>query len=72
MIFTDGKLYLFQVSAWQSKPDAENAVRKLKNRGHNAFITEAYIPQKGGTWYRVRIGYFNSYNEARNYQTSMK
>lgn len=71
MIFTDGNIYVIQVSAWRSRPDAESAVRKLKNRGHNAFITEAYIPQKGGTWYRVRVGYFKSYNEARNYKRAM-
>jgi len=25
-----------------------------------AFIVEAYLPQKGGKWFRVRVGSFNS------------
>lgn len=71
-IFTDGNLYLFQLSAWKEKYKAEREIKRLKDRGHNAFITEAYIASKGGTWYRVRIGYFNSYDEARNYQRTMR
>ena len=70
-IFTDGSLYCFQVSSWRKKDIAESETRRLKGLGHNAFVVEAYIPSKGGTWYRVRIGYFNSLQETRNYQNRM-
>ncbi|MFC2134840.1 SPOR domain-containing protein [Bacteroidota bacterium] len=70
-IFTDGSLFCFQVSSWKRKKIADSEVQRLRDLGHNAFVVEAYIPSKGGTWYRVRIGYFNSLQEARNYKNRM-
>ncbi|MCX7875546.1 MAG: SPOR domain-containing protein [Melioribacteraceae bacterium] len=67
MIFYDGKNYSFQTSSWKNKSLAEVEVNRLRSLGFNAFITEAYLPQKGGTWYRVRIGYFNSEKEAYDF-----
>lgn len=71
VIFTDGNLFCFQVSSWRDKSVAEREAEKLKARGHNAFVVEAYIPSKRGTWYRVRIGYFNSLQETRDYMNRM-
>ena len=70
-IFTDGSKYCFQTSSWRDKNKAENQVTRLKREGHNAFIVETYLPNKGGTWYRVRIGYFNSLQETENYMKGM-
>lgn len=64
VIFTDGKLFVVQKSSWREKIKAEAEVNKLKVKGENAFITEVEIPSKGGTWYRVRIGYFQTLEEA--------
>ncbi|TSA26563.1 MAG: SPOR domain-containing protein [Ignavibacteriales bacterium] len=69
-IFTDGTKYSFQVSSWKNKSKAESEVARLKSEGHNAFITEGYI--KGATWYRVRIGYFNSLQETEEYMKKIK
>lgn len=71
-IFSDGSKYFFQVSSWKNKSKAEEEAARLKRAGHNAFITEAYIANKGGTWYRVRIGYFNSADETELYMNRMK
>lgn len=71
-IFTDGNKYCFQISSWKIKSQAETVVKRLSNSGHNAFIVEAYLPNKGGNWYRVRIGYFNTLEEAERYQRSMR
>lgn len=71
-IFTDGNKYCFQISSWKIKSQAETAVKRLTNSGHNAFIVEAYLPNKGGNWYRVRIGYFNTLEEAESYQRRMR
>lgn len=68
MIFYDGKSYIFQTSSWKNKSLAENEVNRLRSIGFNAFLSEAYLPQKGGTWYRVRIGYFNSEQEALEFK----
>lgn len=64
LIFFDGKNYSFQTSSWKNKALAETEMSRLRSLGFNAFISEAYLPQKGGTWYRVRIGYFSTEQEA--------
>ena len=71
-IFTDGTKFAFQVSSWKNKAKAESEVRKLKAKGYNAFVVEANVPGKGGIWYRVRVGYFNSIDEAQSSQRKLK
>ncbi|MFA5805401.1 MAG: SPOR domain-containing protein, partial [Melioribacteraceae bacterium] len=66
-IFFDGKNYSYQTSSWPRKIRAEQEVKRLRTLGINAFIVEAYLPQKGGTWYRVRVGFFNSEKEIQDY-----
>jgi len=69
-IFTDGETFIIQVSSWQDRNKANSEAQKMTRSGHNAFVTEAYVPQKGGIWYRVRVGYFTSLNDAEKYQRS--
>lgn len=71
MIFTDGDLYQIQASSWRTKRKAESEAVKLKAKGHNSFVVEAMIPQKGGKWFRVRIGMFNTLQEAREYRNKL-
>lgn len=70
-IFYDGSKYVFQVSSWKTKAKAESEVRKLKSKGFDAFIVEANVPERGGKWYRVRVGYFNSIEEAEAAQKKL-
>jgi len=69
-IFSDGSTFVVQVSSWPDKNKAASEVARLLRAGHNAFMTEAYVPQKGGTWFRVRVGYFLSLSEAEKYLRS--
>lgn len=64
MIFTDGYKYCIQVSSWRNKEKAESEVNKLKAQGFNAFTIEAKLPELDGIWYRVRVGFFDTLNEA--------
>ncbi|MDP2039399.1 MAG: SPOR domain-containing protein, partial [Ignavibacteria bacterium] len=57
-IYSDGGKYSFQISSWKNKAKAESEVAKLKAQGHTSFIVEAFVNERRGTWYRVRIGYF--------------
>lgn len=66
-IYFDGKRYTVQISSWKSSSIAEKEVNKLKKHGFDAFIYKVYIKAKGSTWNRVRIGYFNSVNEAEEF-----
>jgi len=69
MIFTDGRLYCFQLSSWRSYNNAVREVDRLQTQGENAFIVEINDLQGlEGTWYRVRIGYFKSLQETRDYR----
>lgn len=68
LIFFDGADYTFQISSWKSKYKALSEVRKYIQNGFNAFISEAEVPLKGGKWFRVRIGYFDSAGEAAEYR----
>jgi hypothetical protein len=68
MIFTDGNLYCFQVSSFQSKYIAENEAKKLILNGNNAFVIKAYPFNNNQVWYRVRIGYFDTLEEAKAYK----
>ncbi len=68
MIFTDGNLFCFQIAAFRTRKKAENEAAQLLDDGENAFIVESYIPELKATWYRVRIGFFKTINEVREYR----
>ncbi len=68
MIFFDGKSYNFQISSWKNKLLAQSEVDRLRSLGYNAFLVEAYLPNKGGTWFRIRIGTFKSEQEALDFK----
>ncbi|MFC2135429.1 SPOR domain-containing protein, partial [Bacteroidota bacterium] len=72
LIFTDGSKYFVQVSSWRNTGKAESEVRRLRGLGYEAFIVEAYIPKFKSTWYRVKIGDFNSVTEAEQFQQNKK
>ena len=58
----DGELAV-QVASTKDSKSAEAMVKKLQKKGYPAFSIKADIPEKG-TWYRVRVGYFNGKTEA--------
>ena len=64
MVFTDGYLYCFQVSSFRTREKAESEARELEYKGYKTFVVPANLPELDGTWYRVRVGYFNTLNEA--------
>jgi cell division septation protein DedD len=71
VIFSDGKSFCFQVSSWKLKSQAEKELARLQKAGHNAFIQEANLAGKG-KWYRVRVGFFNSLQDAAAYRKKVK
>jgi cell division septation protein DedD len=66
-IYFDGRQYNFQVSSWRNRYKAEQEVQRLRGKGYTAFAAEVYLPQKGGTWFRVRVGNFKSKEEAEQF-----
>ena len=66
--YTDGKLYCFLLSSFRDKNLADNEAKNLILDGHNAFVIEAYPYNNYQLWYRVRIGYFNTLEDAKAYK----
>ncbi|HVO75371.1 MAG TPA: OmpA family protein, partial [Ignavibacteriaceae bacterium] len=60
-IFTDGNLFMIEVSNFRSQIEAQQEGDKLRAAGHNTIV----VSQKGS--YSVRVGYFNSEEEAKEY-----
>lgn len=71
-IFSDGALYCYQVSSWKNKSVAEKEVQKLIKKGFNAFVMQAKIGNDKNIWYRVRVGFFDSLEEAKDNQKKAK
>jgi len=57
-----GKTWRAQVNAYPDERSAKLIVDRLKNKGYNAYVTEAQ--NKGKTWYRVSVGKYASREEA--------
>lgn len=55
-----------QVSSWKSKSIALSEVKKYRSAGYTAFAEISTIPGMG-LYYRVKVGYFNSLNEAKEF-----
>ena len=65
-----GKVWTVQVNAFPDERSAKTWVDRLKNKGYNAYVAEVNI--KGKSWYRVRVGQYNSREEAKNVEEALK
>lgn len=65
-----GKMWTVQVNAFPDEKSAKIWVDRLKNKGYNAYVTEAR--NKGKTWYRVRVGRYGSRAEAQKAEEILK
>lgn len=65
-IYKYGNYYVVQVAAFRSNTISDNEAGKYRNKGYNAFVESAEIPDRG-TWYRVRVGNFSSKEEAQKF-----
>jgi cell division protein FtsN len=59
-----------QVNAYPDERSAKLLVDQLKNKGYNAKVTE--VLNKGKTWYRVRVGRYDSKEEAKKVEEVLK
>ena len=57
-----GKVWYVQVNAFPDEKSGKVSVDRLKNKGYNAYLTEAL--NNGKLWYRVRVGEFSTREEA--------
>ncbi|MDO9451309.1 MAG: SPOR domain-containing protein [Stagnimonas sp.] len=66
-----GERFVIQVAAFRTKPDADQRVAALTLAGLSARVEQVTIDNKD-TWYRVRLGPYNSANAASAAQQSLK
>ncbi len=66
-----GGAFTLQLSAFQSRADADRFVGNLRNKGYAPFIVSAEVPKKG-TWHRVRMGSFATKEAAARYLADFK
>jgi OOP family OmpA-OmpF porin len=72
MVFTDGRSYTYQLASFRSYQRADRELRRLISNGYDAFIIEVRnLPGLPGTWYRVRVGYFDSIAKAKRHRDSL-
>lgn len=57
--------WFIQVASFQSVDDANRRAKELKDGGYKVLVAKADIPGKG-TWFRVRIGPFDSVDTAKS------
>lgn len=56
-------IFSLQVASFQTKQEANEMIRKLQRAGYGAFMVSVNMPERGGVWYRVRVGPFSSKQE---------
>jgi len=60
--------YSLQVDSFRDRREASVLLQKLSKAGHAAFLVSVDIPERGGQWYRVRVGTFSNKAEAWKYK----
>lgn len=63
--------YSVQVGSYPQMEEAARTVDRWKKKGYPAFMMIADIPDRG-RWYRVRLGGFESRNEATRYMQELQ
>lgn len=63
--------FTLQLSASQSRAEADRFAQRLRERGYAPFLVEAEVEGKG-TWYRVRMGRFATRDAAARYLADFK
>lgn len=70
--FSDDGTYAIQVGVWRSEEKANSFVTKWSERGYeNAYVIKIGDEDTGDVWFRVRIGFLDTKEEADNLGTRL-
>ncbi len=64
--------YTIQISSWKTYQGAQRALSQLNTYDLDTYIQKVYFEETGETWYRIRTGTFDSYQQAKNVQQDLK
>jgi cell division protein FtsN len=56
--------FVLQLGAYREEATAQTVIQRLSGKGYQAQVMAKDLPNKGGKWYRVRIGPFKNREEA--------
>ncbi len=71
-VLKERRNYIIQVASFQDKKSADAFASSLRKKGYNAFVERAFVEWKGGNWYRVRVGFFDSIEQANEIAKKLK
>ena len=75
LAISEGRLpmggYTVNIASFKDEGNADQLMKELVEKGYEAFVEKANIPQKG-TWYRVAMGRFSSRGEALAFAQGLK
>ncbi|MCU0580216.1 MAG: SPOR domain-containing protein, partial [Desulfobacterota bacterium] len=59
-------IFTVQLGSYREEGTAQMVAQRLAAKGHQPKVSSRDIPEKGGKWFRVRIGPFKTRAEAEN------
>ncbi|MFH0786808.1 MAG: SPOR domain-containing protein [Pseudomonadota bacterium] len=62
--FSESGAFLVQIGSYREEATAQSSVKRLHEKGYQAFLKTKEIPQKGGKWFRVQVGPLKTRAEA--------
>jgi len=65
-------IYSLQVDSFRDRHEASRLMQKLRKAGHAAFLVSVDNPERGGQWFRVRVGQFSTKVEAARYKRAFE
>jgi len=65
------RTYTVNVGSFEHRSGAEKFANQLASKGYDAFVQEAFLPQKG-TFHRVSVGRFSSRENAEVYAETLR
>jgi cell division septation protein DedD len=72
LLHSESGYYSLQVGSFQSFREANKMVRMLERAGHKTYLVSVTMPERGGLWYRVRVGPFLSKKDAWTYKKAFE
>lgn len=64
--------YFLQAGSFQNASDADNLKAKIAMLGVEATVQAVNVPEKKGTWHRVRVGPFSSMDDLNQVRVSLQ
>jgi DedD protein len=58
--------FTLQIGSYRAEGTAQTVAQRLSSKGYHPRVSSQDIPEKGGKWFRVRIGPFKTKSEAEN------